>query len=427
MKTTTLLKCLNLSVLTLALCNPAASMAQETAPRSGAAIEAKESKAEMTPDARKLLDQVQKAYNDLSAVQMSGKVSVHIDAGTTQEKTNQTFTSSFQAPNRFRHQVKEMLTIGSDGKQAYVFNESANAFARINAPADKVPMDQLPRVIPQILQTQNPSLLFALTTNSFQEVADSFGKVTKLEGEKIGGKTFPGLEFVSKENGGRMVMRIDPETHLIRQFVVDFSASLKESGAQDVNSATVTVDYSDITAKPVFAANHFEWSPPKDATDMLEGAGAQRDEPEPENGLAGRPAPDFTLPSLDGKKVSLSDLRGQVVVLDFWATWCPPCVKSLPMMAELYRENKDKGVTIYAINLREDKARVEAFLSEREIDIPVLLDADGSVAEKYNVEAIPQTVVISPDGRVQKVFTGFGSSTEESLRTTIQSFKPDEN
>ncbi|MBA4148909.1 MAG: redoxin domain-containing protein [Verrucomicrobia bacterium] len=430
MKTFSILKGVGISILSLTLLHVTGVAQQQNLPKDakpGASQSEAEGptakkEAQIDPAAKELLQNVQQAYNNLKAAELSGQVSVNIDAASMQEKTNQQFTSSFQAPNKFRHDAEGALTVGSNGDKAYVFNETANSYAWLDTPDEKGSMQELPAVIPQILQTQNPSLLFALSTNSVQEVAESFGRVKKLEDEKIGGKAYPGLEFTSEENRGRMVMRVDPETHLVRQFTIDFKSSLEESGATDVKAANVVVDYSRINTQQNFAENHFAWTPPKDAMDLREAAGAQRPT-EAKQTMTGKVAPDFTLPDLDGKKVSLADMKGQVVVLDFWATWCPPCVKSLPIVAQVYQENKDKQVKVFAVNLREDKQKVEAFLDKQNLDIPVLLDKDGSIAKLYNVEAIPQTVVIGPDGRIQSVSVGAGPNVGEELRTAIQSAK----
>jgi thiol-disulfide isomerase/thioredoxin len=102
-------------------------------------------------------------------------------------------------------------------------------------------------------------------------------------------------------------------------------------------------------------------------------------------------------------------------MLDFWATWCGPCVAALPEISAAADEMKDKDVVFYTVNLREDPEAVKEFLKEQELDVPVLLDAEGEIGDLYKAEAIPQTVLIGKDGRVQVVHVGFGGDAKKKL------------
>jgi thiol-disulfide isomerase/thioredoxin len=128
------------------------------------------------------------------------------------------------------------------------------------------------------------------------------------------------------------------------------------------------------------------------------------------NSLVGKAAKDFTLDTLDGKTVKLSALKGDVVVLDFWATWCGPCQHSLPHLQKLSadKERADKGLKVYAVNDQEKKNVVQAFLNENHYTFTVPLDKDGKVMESYMVQGIPTTVIVGRDGVIAKVFVGYG-------------------
>jgi peroxiredoxin len=137
--------------------------------------------------------------------------------------------------------------------------------------------------------------------------------------------------------------------------------------------------------------------------------------------LAGRPAPSFNLPSLDGGSVTLSQLKGHVVVLDFWATWCPPCRKSLPHVQQVSQDPmlQKKGLKVLAVDLREPKEKVQDFLNQNTYNFPVALDHEGAIAEKYLIQGIPTTVIIDDKGVIQRVFIGFGDETEKNLDAAI--------
>jgi len=109
-----------------------------------------------------------------------------------------------------------------------------------------------------------------------------------------------------------------------------------------------------------------------------------------------------------------------VVVLDFFATWCGPCREALPHLDKLRGEFAEQGVSVYAVNLRENTQTARKFMEQNELTLSVLLDTDGVVAAKYAVSGIPQTVVIGKNGAIRNVFVGFAPHSEDSLRTAIR-------
>ncbi|MDR2842094.1 MAG: TlpA family protein disulfide reductase [Spirochaetaceae bacterium] len=109
---------------------------------------------------------------------------------------------------------------------------------------------------------------------------------------------------------------------------------------------------------------------------------------------------DFTLKLVDGKTVTLSALKGKIVFLNFWATWCPPCRAEMPSMEILYQHFKDKGLEFVVVDLRESKEEVEKYFTENKLTFPSALDSTGSVSNDYNVRAIPTTYIIDRDGQI---------------------------
>jgi len=140
-----------------------------------------------------------------------------------------------------------------------------------------------------------------------------------------------------------------------------------------------------------------------------------------ESPLVGRPAADFTLDLVGGKTFHLADSKGkEVVVLDFWATWCGPCLQAMPQVERATAEFKDQNVRLVAVNLQETAEQVTALLERQKLHVTVALDRDGVVAEKYKAVAIPQTVVINRDGNVARLFVGGGPHLEDKLREAIK-------
>jgi len=122
-------------------------------------------------------------------------------------------------------------------------------------------------------------------------------------------------------------------------------------------------------------------------------------------------APDFTLQDLSGKKVRLADLKGKVVLLEFWATWCPPCRAEIPTIERLHAQYGSKGLTVLAIALDEGGwDEVKAFVTEHKISYTVLKGTDD-VSTKYMVRLIPSTFLVDKEGNIKKRYMG-GSSSE---------------
>ena len=131
-------------------------------------------------------------------------------------------------------------------------------------------------------------------------------------------------------------------------------------------------------------------------------------------------APDFQLKDLNGNKVLLKDFRGKVVLLNFWASWCPACREEMPSLEVIYKDYKDKGFEILAIDIMEDRKMVETFMEKMGLSFAALLDSDGKVSNDYRVVAIPTTFVIDRRGIIQRVFIGAVFWDHSNYRNLIE-------
>lgn len=146
--------------------------------------------------------------------------------------------------------------------------------------------------------------------------------------------------------------------------------------------------------------------------------GCERKNPPPPK--IGDLAPPFTLKDLDGKKVSLDDFKEKVVLIDFWATWCPPCKESVPDLDGLYRKYKDNGIIILGLSVDAGGPQiVKAFKEAYKMSYPILM-ADESITRKYGVRGIPSLFILDKDGRIQQNFVGFSPGMTAMIEKKIK-------
>ncbi len=200
-----------------------------------------------------------------------------------------------------------------------------------------------------------------------------------------------------------------------RSLVIVREHSVASMGGQRADGRVeVTQDiFFDIAhaGKPV-SREVFQFVPPKDAQ-MVESFSAANDQL---SGGSSEPAPDFTLTDFDGNSVQLSALRGKVVLLDFWATWCGPCRYDMPFVQQLYEELKPQGLEVFGVNA-EGNNKAVSYLNQFGYTFPTLIDRSMDVARLYNISAIPTFIVIDRQGRLASYMKGTRSI--DQLRLAI--------
>jgi len=131
-------------------------------------------------------------------------------------------------------------------------------------------------------------------------------------------------------------------------------------------------------------------------------------------------APDFTLRGADGRNVRLDELRGQVVLVNFWATWCGPCREEMPRLETLYEKYGKSGFVLLGVNVDDDPAAAVAAAAKLKVSFPVLLDTDKSVSKLYKLNSMPTTVVIDRDGKMRFLHRGYRAGTESDYEQQIR-------
>ncbi|HEY8173906.1 MAG TPA: TlpA disulfide reductase family protein [Dehalococcoidia bacterium] len=133
--------------------------------------------------------------------------------------------------------------------------------------------------------------------------------------------------------------------------------------------------------------------------------------------IVGQAAPDFELRDLNGDEVQLSDLRGKVVWVNFWASWCKPCRQELPDIQKLYDEKRDEGLVVLAVNWQDNQETARDYAERLGLSLPVLLDGGGSVYDQYKLQGLPDSFFIDRDGNVATL--QFGSLNESKMRERL--------
>ncbi|MBN1594126.1 MAG: TlpA family protein disulfide reductase [Candidatus Coatesbacteria bacterium] len=132
-------------------------------------------------------------------------------------------------------------------------------------------------------------------------------------------------------------------------------------------------------------------------------------------------APNFKLESLDGETVELSKLKGKIVVIDFWATWCPPCRITLPLVNKVYEKTRGKDVEVFGISTdRSEASKVKAFIKKNNISMPILHDKTGVIANNYGVRGIPTMVIIDKKGNIHQKHVGGDPSLDKKVLKEIE-------
>jgi peroxiredoxin len=131
-------------------------------------------------------------------------------------------------------------------------------------------------------------------------------------------------------------------------------------------------------------------------------------------------APDFTLRTMGGPNMRLTEQRGRVVMINFWATWCGPCRQEMPELAKLYEKYKSSGFVLMGVNVDDDTRNAVALAEKLGVKFPVLLDTDKTVSKAYDLSTMPSTVIIDRDGKVRFVHRGYLTGYEDTYDKQIR-------
>ena len=408
---------------------PFVSAQEAVAPAAAApAADAPAAPAAMDPKARELLEQMCAYFAGLKGFSLNVKASMKLEAqGMKQDMTSE-FMMAVEKPNRIAIVLREGLMGGTmvcDGTKLYSCIPQLKRYVETAAPADFDALfgDQMQMAM---AVANRPSLLILtsmIQSKPFDRLVEGVTAGKYLGEEDVDGVKCRHARFEQADFDWEIWVE-SGDKPLLRKLVPDMSKALAqaEEVPDPMASAKVTMleTLTDWQVNPALAADTFKFTPPADATkvDSLFGDMGEEEGPHP---LIGQPAPDLTLELLEGGKLELAKHSGKdVVLLDFWATWCGPCRKALPEVAAAAAEFKGKGVVLYAVNQDETPEVIREFLKGKTFNCSMALDPDCKAGELYRVNGIPQTVLIDKNGKVQAVHVGYDPAIRKTLQEQIE-------
>lgn len=322
---------------------------------------------------------------------------------------------AFERPNRLAVTLMKGngVTVVADGKQLYEYVPARKAYQQKDSPAELSAI-----LASQVLEFANFGQGLgivgeALQTASVDELVKGFDSIAFVGEEDLGGAKTQRLRIEQSKMPVDLWFTADG-TRLVR-FAPDMKTGLKNAGQQvpDNVDVVMTISFNN-WAYDVASADAFKFTPPADAEQVADIFAP------PPHKLLGAQAPAFETTTIDGKPLKSTDLAGKVVVLDFWATWCGPCVRALPDISATAAKYKDKGVEFFAVNQGEEASIIKEFFAAQKLSPPTALDLEGKVGTAFGVEGIPQTVVIDKNGKIQVVHVGAGPDIGKQLAKELE-------
>lgn len=359
------------------------------------------------PDPLQLVKDAAKFAKDTADIGFTMEIATRIEVGGESRDINLKAEVSLSGDRKSIFKITtptESAEVISDGTNQYIYRPDNKKYMQVKSPLDR------------------EDALSMISGDPMRMATIWLGQLMNNSLDLLQGVTG---EYVGLENGQHHLKLTSPRYNLDlwlaegaaptpQRMLMDVTPAL--TGAPEGAKAINTVTFSNWQTAPAFAATHFAWNAPEGATEEKPRTGAPGAE------LLGKAAPDFALKMLDGSDMKLSSHKDKdVVILDFFATWCGPCRMSMPVIDKVADDYKAKGVAFYAVNCGENADKVKSYLEGQKLEVPVAMDAAQEVQAKYGANSIPRMIVIGKDGTVQAIHAGFSPALDRDLRGQLDS------
>ncbi len=369
---------------------------------------------------RKLADFFMKA----KTVEVREQLVVHVKMQGMDNKMTATRTLVAEKPNHIAVRTEGGMmgvNLVSDGEKLFTYVPAMKTYTEQAAPGSISEIMSDPMMM-GMLGSSGPFVLHLLADNPYEQLMEGVTESKNLGRETLDGVDVHHLQFKQEQFDWEMWINAHGDP-LIRRVSMDMTKAMAQAdnAFQDRElKATFVSSFTDWRLDKPVDAKEFVFTPPEGAQkseSLFDAFAGGTEELSP---LLGEAAPVFDLELLAGGRTNLKDHAGKdVVMLDFWATWCGPCVEELPLLAEVAHEYKDKQVVFFAVNQGEEPQEIREFLKEKALDVTVALDPEGDTGDRYGVDGIPTLVLIDKAGVVQVVHVGYSSNIKSILRQEL--------
>ena len=373
------------------------------------------------PDPKAIVQQAGEFLQKQAKFAVDTAISMKITSPMVNQENAVDYDITVARPNRMAMSVQAgdvAASAYSDGEKLVTYHHSLNKYV----------VESAPESLGELSSTEGGRtfagpggfLLCVLSPNPAECLLNDVTAAKYVGREDVEGKPFHHCRFEQEQFDWDIWIAADGNP-TINRIVPDFTKQLQGLPAEMQRDFKMEMDlvFTNWNFAPTVEDALFTFTPPEGAEQV--DSFFEQEEEEGPHPLLGKVAPPVNLENLDGKPVDLARHLGkEIVILDFWATWCGPCIAAMPEVNAAAEKFADRGVARYFVNLQEDAETIRAFLKEQKLDVPVALDSEGAVAAEYGVTGIPQTVIVGKDGKVQVVHVGFSDNLQTELTAELE-------
>ena len=414
---------------------PAPTVTQATPKKDTPAPQPKALTAAQVEATQAVLDKLTKRYAELTSYRDAAKVWVRYNVdGVPAEEGGLNFSLAFAKPNRLALNCYQ-AELASNGKQIKGMIDGVTDQVWVSDAPEELTLEHvyqdpmMGNVLALGLAGSQPALSLLLAEKPLDGLLQGAQPPVLIEPAKIGEKTCDRVKIVSASS--EAVMWIDQQNSMLLRLELFPQGEYKQrmDPQNQTTNLRVVADFIDAEFNPQLADKVFALETPPEAIAMRRLVPLERPAPPPE--MLGQKMPEFSFTRLDGTPVTLESLKGKVVVLDFWATWCQPCLVSLPMLERVYQKYKTvEQVEFIAISIDqptvEDKQIADTF-ARLQLNIPIARANDAAMLEKLGIHSIPQSFLIDAAGVVQDMELGVNQELETELAEKIDGVRAGKN